>query len=546
MAKITQDNCNISKRRTEYLAWIVTNFGEHDMDPRDGRRWALNHARLALNHSVDEANEYFESFVSPGADDDIYLIRFLRTLLDFRDLSRLSDRAEKRILQFIKPWPTHRTHLADHAHWPPAFTENHDLMYLTLALFGEHYRGGGGNVQQNAIKQFITHRLEHGFVEWNSQCYQYHLANSLLILVDYAPNESVRYAAETLLNIMLAERAVLGVQGYLGGPSLRCRTADVNHSPTARKVAYLSDGRYDGFLPTVWLAFGIGEPRFDYSTARDSELKPATIDIASGNEPRLKQDEGMFFACSQFLPHPVISALADEIRSRKELIYQGRRFLGWPDDQLWKSQRWQPGAITYYNTPHISMGSVHSDGWNHQSRYNSVLFGADPSQVLRVEMILPGVKPHKRRHEVHGRVVQHENWLLAQGALFENGGVSAENVGAWNLYQVGKGLCGHLALGDDYHLLQVSDLDIFTSTQDFVEALSLPQFSDNRVEAVTMGGARLEIDLTTMGININGTPRQHPPQMLHDCELMTSVYGSGEITIKTAAGSITCRMEDRP
>lgn len=527
----------IAERRAEYLAWIVETFGKLDMDPRDGRRWALNHARLALNRDVDRANEYFASFAPPGKDNDIYLIRFLRTLLDFRDSPQLSDAAEKHLIGFIETWPTRRKHLATRAHWPPGFTENHDLMYLTLALFGEQYRGGDGSVQVREIKRFIAHRMERGFVEWNSQCYQYHFSNPLIILVDHAPDAGVRDAARMLLNVLLAERAVLGVQGYLGGPSLRCRTADVDHSLTARKVAYLSDGRYDGFLPTVWLAFGLGEPRFDFANARDPELEPATIHIASGNEPRLKQDEGMFFASSEFLPHPVVQALAEETRTRKALVYQGRRHLGWPGDALWKTQKWMPGAITYYNTPHISMGSVHSDGWNHQSRYNSVLFGADPSQALRVETIVPGVKPHKRRHEARGRCVQHENWLLAQGTLFEDGGATAERVGVWNVYQVGKGLCAHIALGDDYHVLQVSDLDAFASREEFVAALSLPERLGDRVEAVTMSGARVAVDLANMGIAINGTPRPHPPTMLHDCELMTSVYGSGRITIKATAGS---------
>lgn len=38
--------------------------------------------------------------------------------------------------------PRPEKHLANRAHWAPGFTENHDLMYLTLTLFGEQYRGG--------------------------------------------------------------------------------------------------------------------------------------------------------------------------------------------------------------------------------------------------------------------------------------------------------------------------------------------------------------------------------------------------------------------
>jgi hypothetical protein len=244
----------IEARRSEYLDWIVENFGklEPPMDPRDGRRWALNHARLVLNRDVAKANGYFESFTSPPRDNDIYLIRFLRTLLDFRDSPRLSDEAEVRIVGYIKDWP--RNDRSTRAHWPPAFTENHDLMYLTIGLFAEEYRDGDVEGQIREIKKFIAHRMERGFVEWNSKCYQYHFSNPLIILVDHASDETLRKAAQDLLNIMLAERALLSVNGYLGGPSLRCRTADVNHSLTARKVAYLTDVRYDGFLPTVWLA----------------------------------------------------------------------------------------------------------------------------------------------------------------------------------------------------------------------------------------------------------------------------------------------------
>ena len=58
----------IESHHTEYLEWIVENIGklEPTMDPRDGRRWALNHARLVLNRDVAKANGYFESFAPVG------------------------------------------------------------------------------------------------------------------------------------------------------------------------------------------------------------------------------------------------------------------------------------------------------------------------------------------------------------------------------------------------------------------------------------------------------------------------------------------------
>jgi len=536
--------CQLAGRRSEYVEWVADTFGrlEPTMDPRDGRRWSLNHARLLLGRNLDEANRFFASFGPLPRDADIYFIRFLRTLLDFRHSPRLSDEAEAHLVGMLEKWP--QNDVSSFAYWPARNTENHDLMHLTIGMFAQQYRGGDVSGHVREIRQFIAWRLERGFVEWNSKCYQYHFSNPLSVLADYAPDDTLRRGAQTLLNVMLAERALLGVNGYLAGPAFRCRTADAHGSMTDRKVAYLMDARYDGFLPTVWLAFGLGEPRFDFTTARVPGLEPATIHIASGNEPRLKQDEGMFFASSEFRPHPIVRALADEAPTRKVLVYQGRRFLGWPSDPFWKTQRWLPGAICYYNTPHVSMGSVHSDGGILQSRYDSVVFAADPSQGLRVEIILPDVPAHKRRYEARGRVVPHKNWLVGQGALFEDGGVKSTKVGPWDVYRVGKGLCAHVELADSYHVLQVSDLDTFADERAFVAALSVPKQNGDRVEAVTMDGDRIAVDLTDMSIAIGGEPRPHPPTMLHDCEWMTSPYGSGRITITTKAGSVTFDAAD--
>jgi len=198
-----------------------------------------------------------------------------------------------------------------------------------------------------------------------------------------------------------------------------------------------------------------------------------------------------------------------------------------------------PGALYYYNTPHISMGSLHSSGYCCQSRYVSVMFAADPSQNLRVEMILPGVSPHKRRHEARGRLVQHKNWLLGQGTLFEDGGVTSKRFGSWNVYRVGKGLCGHMALPESYHVLQVSDLDTHASEAAFAQALSVPTMEKGVVSGVTMDGDRVEVHVDKMSILVNGTPRPHPPAMLHDCRYLRSKHGSGKITIRARAGTLT-------
>ena len=194
---------SLAHRRSEYVQWIATNFGrlEPEMDPRDGRLWALNHARLELNRDLDKANAYFETFGPLPRDADIYFIRFLKTLLDFRDSPRLSEEAESHIVEFLKGWP--RNELSSIAHWPPRHTENHDLMHLTIGMFAQQYRGAdiSGHIRQ--IRQFIAWRLQRGFVEWNSKCYQFHFSNPLIVLVDHAPDDDLRRGAQTLLNVLL-------------------------------------------------------------------------------------------------------------------------------------------------------------------------------------------------------------------------------------------------------------------------------------------------------------------------------------------------------
>ncbi len=535
-------SADLALRRGEYLQWILDHFGalEERMEPTDARRWALNHGRLMRGEKLDEANRFFRE-CALTRDADIYFIRYLKTLLDPLASRHLSDEAREHLTGILSAWP--QTELTTLARWPVIHTENHQLMQLTINLFAMLQRAEDIADQARQILQTLAWRFERGWVEWNSTCYQVHYANPLILLADHAPDAELRQSAQDLLNVLLSERALLGVGGYLGGPAFRCRTADAEHSLTARKVAYLEDARYDGFLPTVWLAFGLGEPRFDFANARVPGLQPATTLYGSANEPRLKQDEGMFFACSSFEPHPIVAALAEDAATRPFLVYRGRRHLGWPGPEigetLWETQRWMPGAISYYNTPHVSMGSIHSDGWVCQSRYDQVVFTEDASQGLRVETILPGVPPHKRRYEARGRVVQHQNWLLGQGTLFEDGGIRPRRHEPWDVYRVGRGLCAHYSLRDEYHLLQVSDLDTFPDEEAFVRALSVPRMDGHIVRGATISGDCVEVDVRDMSITVNGTPRPHPPTMLHDCEYMQSEYDSGRITINTSCGSVT-------
>lgn len=537
------DGCQreLVERRRWYLERVVDTFRELRLSNRDGRAWSLNHARLALARELEEANRYFES-AELTRDRDFAGIRLLKTLLDFQESPRLSSKAKQHLRLFFVNWQMKENSRV--ARWPAIHTENHDLMELTIGMFAELFRGRSVEGHIRELSKSLRWRFQRGWIEWNSPRYQQHYLNPLLVLAEYAPSETLREGAKRLFWAQLAERAVLSVRGYLGGPFLRGWDRHPLREADGRLVqrgacAYFDNNRYDAYLPTMWLAFGLAEPYFDYSG--EEGLEPAGEGYGCGGDARLNQDEGMFFASSSLAPHPVLMALAEESSSRPCLIYRGTRPNGYPPDPLWEGHG--PSQIYYYNTPHISMGSLQWFGWSHQTRYCSVMFAQEPSKNLRIELILPGVKWDRWRHERRGELVQHRNWLIARGKLVEDGGIKPRIFGVWNIYRVGKGLAAHIALGE-HQVIQVSDLEKYRSEEEFVRALRVPEKEAEMVTGRTTDGDIVRVDLRDMSIWVNEEKRRGWTDKLHDSEPMYSAYGSGVIQIRTKNGRL--RLDDSP
>ena len=167
------------------------------------------------------------------------------------------------------------------------------------------------------------------------------------------------------------------------------------------------------------------------------------------------------------------------------------------------------------------------------------MFAADPSMNLRIEFVQEGMERDRMRHEMHGELIQHENWLLGRGVLVEDGGIRADRRPPWSLYRVGKGLAAHLELDGGYHVLQVSDLDRFGDEQAFLSALQMPVRDGFDVHGETLAGERLCVDVRTMSLTVNGRQREGWSDMLHDSPPMRSVFGSGVVEISTADGGLT-------
>lgn len=532
----------ISARRGKYLTWIIDAFGklEPQMTPLDGRAWSLNQARLFLNRDTDKASRYFET-VKLTFDADFMGIRLLKTWLDFRETDRLSQQAQEHLRAIIRDWPMDRKGGISHtARWPPGFTENHDLMHLTIGLFSEQLRGQPMEPQLNQLKKFLSWRFERGFYEWGSHRYQLHYSNPLIVLAIHAPVPDIRRAAADQLSLVLAERALMSVGGYLGGPGMR--SYDRN-----RGCDYLDNNRYDSFLPTVWLALGVGEPRFDFR--QSGGLEPAGDGYGNGRDPRLNQDEGMFLATTRLTPHPIVHALLDDVAARPELVYTGRRAsAGHPFQNAHPRNPRSHQAVVYYNTPHVSLGSLQylpeagkmSVSYNSRPRFFSVMFAEKPEQVLRTRLSDADLQAGARSYDYTAdRVVQHRDWLIAAGELSASHGLTSRRQGQWDLYRVGRGLCAHRELPGGWHVFQVSDLDRFRDEQAFVSALREPEIRDGHALGASLHGDRIRVNLQTMAIQINGVERPPLTRMLHDSPFMSSEFGSGRITIRTRQGQVT-------
>jgi len=532
----------LAQRREAYLEWIVDEFGklEPTMNPLDGRAWSLNQARLFLGKDIGKAGQFFEA-IELTVDPDFMGIRLLKTLLDFGDSDRLSSDAKDHLAAIIKSWPMDRKRsISRVATWPPAFTENHDLMHLTIGLFSEKLRGQSIDNHLRELRKSLAWRFERGFYEWGSHRYQMHYTNPLQILAVYAPDPEIRRGAKDLFNVILAERALMSVGGYLGGPGMR--SYDRN-----RGCDYLDNNRYDSFLPTVWLALGVGEPRFDYS--QSGGLQPAGDGYGNGRDPRLNQDEAMFLATNHLAPYPVVYELLQEVTAQPELIYVGRRSsAGHPFQNADPSNRRSHQIVYYYNTPHISLGSLQylpyagkmSVSYNSRPRFFSVMFPENPAQVLRTRLRDEDLSAGPRKYDyVADRIVQHQNWLIAAGELSASYGLSSRRIDRWDVFRVGQGLCAHIELEDGWHVFQVSDLTKYRNEESFVAALTVPTIKDGEAHGGTTGGDHVSVDLKTMAIKINGVLRTPQLEMLHDSPLMNSEYWSGKITIRTKAATVT-------
>lgn len=473
----------------------------------------LNYVRFRLGVELAEANRYFENFRystetrdwGRGPDTIDYefeATRVLRILLDFKGSGRLTPAAESNLTSLItgfeQPRPVTNRNNDRVARWPVIHTENHDLMLLTIGYFREILFGRNAAAHALQLRRWLAWRLERGFVEWNSPVYAVHTLNPLLTLCRHAPHRLVRLGARDVINLMLAERALLGVRGYLAGPYNR------------GIIEHFQDSRTSRFQEVAWTAFGYGPP--------------------------LDWFGDCCFAGDTFEPHPVVCALAREIAERPpaRLWYRGTR--GSVNNLRQASNLGgERLPICYYTTPHVSMGSINMKGWWKTGRGFDVQFAADPAHSLRTfrGSVIPYARAGTAFPQCWVEAAQYRGWALSRGEVQHGESLRPQRADEWNIYRSGKGLCAVRPVFEDWHVFQVDDLDRFASVRQFVNALAPPSAGDGRVVARTLDGETVVVYLHDLRYTVNGEWADWS-DWLHDHELLRAPLDCGKVEIRSS------------
>ena len=209
----------------------------------DSEWWEMNTmvatSRLWLNHRVSEANDWLEDvtdehgtdrygsvasekypcpYCGVGSHDWDFVTTFIiRAYFQFKDSSRLSSTAKQNMIDV----------LSNRAGTPPivtgdeSYSENHNAMIVSAAYFGNMITGGSNTANINWLSGFLDDKLEHHYYELNSPTYMGSEFRVLWNLYDFADSSTLRNKAKAVLDMLLAEHAVIHVDGMRGGPFYR-------------------------------------------------------------------------------------------------------------------------------------------------------------------------------------------------------------------------------------------------------------------------------------------------------------------------------------
>ncbi|MEM6551221.1 MAG: hypothetical protein AAF750_03750 [Planctomycetota bacterium] len=472
----------------------------------------LAYLRLHTGQEVDWPNRLLADFeLDPEprdwgdgepdtADWDFTGVKLLRLYLDFKNDPALKAAARERVETLLRNFPQprvrHNRNNDCHAVWPGIHTENHDLILLTIGYFRAYLNREDVTDHEAHLARSLGWRMRFGWLEANSPTYQTRYVEPLAILIDHAPNASIRVGATALLNHLLAERAMFSVQGYLAGPQARTR-----QRPT--------EPWKDRMTALLYLWFGEPVPQ-------RHEVSPYR--------------EAYWLLRSGFKPDASVATLWAE---RQEVNTEPR---------VYRGMRTRRGGeyteFRYYVSPHVALGSCGWRGLTSRFRYHNTLLAHPRGYPVAVwHDYRPEDVEADPRYGV-GEVVQWGEALVTRGKLKFTDSATDEMIDGWRVIHTPWAAAAQYSLPEGWHLLVVIDLRRGgTTIQEALGALVKPQWDDQQaVSWINRKGDILRFDLNLAtnqhGVYVNGERVVTPHGKLHDCHELLSWYGTGIVNVR--------------
>lgn len=417
----------------------------------DEYRWSVAHACLALNTRLDEANQYFAELEWCGmmrglvVDTDVQVTDLLRTYYEFKDSGRLTPAAKERLVEMLAEWETpnrDRNRDADaYYEWPCEYTENHSLNIVVASyLIGDVFnREADSDLRRDLVERFLEDRAKWGWSEFNSTRYSMVTAKALVLLADFAPDDSVRLAAKMHLDLLALQFACRCV-GYWRGV------------PCSRGGTMAGNNLRDSFVPLARLWFGDPDP--------DAEFKDAGFIC--------------HFLGTKYTPPETALALQADQEGRGRYVSTQVATHGPAKERV---------PVVVWVSPHVTMASAQGGGSYYDGLFASISFAESPALVITTD------------YKGGRNIFQHENVMVTFGEVRAHGDFKPVDKDNRTLYMVGNAYAGHIRLGSDCHVLMVADTDMYPNLESFDKAVSdlAPELDDGTVRLVMPDGGKVEM-----------------------------------------------------
>jgi hypothetical protein len=225
--------------------------------------WAAAHSALLLGGLEEEAaaaNEFLASmYVDWKVDPDMRVCEAAASYFQLGPLDRLTPEARNRLREIIvgRPAPDRRSFTS----WQMFSSENHTLMGHIWRLAAAMIQEETAEVDRmcSVIDEFVDDRAIYGWYEHASPCYVEKEVGCLLFLRAHAPVPELRSKAELALDLLLAEYALLSIDGIYGGPMARVygeETDNPEYNHNSRR-----DRAASGTYAVGTILFGAGQDR---------------------------------------------------------------------------------------------------------------------------------------------------------------------------------------------------------------------------------------------------------------------------------------------